>query len=373
MRDRAALLILLGLLSNNAIKGCGMLWSRREWSRWCAVAALSAGAIDVAAQTPVGAVRPAPSQLVVAVEDKTAFVCLPLTIADRLGYFSVEGVVLDIKEFFDQGAALAAVQSGAAHLFSGSFTTLLAQPAQGGNLASLLVQGVAPQIVFGVSQRTMKGMHTARDLRGRRIGVVALGSDSHRVARLVLNGGGLSEQDVRYLAMPNPGTAQDAFLSGEIDALAYHDPLITRLEQSGALRTLVDTRTVRGTQELFGGPLPSGCLAAPTAWLTAQTGLSQAAANAMVRALKWLRTAGPSDINKVVPESYFQGDRALYLAAFERSRETWASDGVMPESGPATVAKMLAKLGGKPSLSADSLLSTYTNQFALKAKERFRA
>ncbi|MEX1166882.1 MAG: ABC transporter substrate-binding protein [Hydrogenophaga sp.] len=325
------------------------------------------------AQTPPGAARLAPSQLVVAVEDKTAFVCLPLTIADRLGYFSVEGVALDIKEFFDQGAAMAAVQSGAAHVFSGAFASLLVQPAQGANLASLLVQGVAPQIVFGVSQRTMKGLQTARELRGRRIGVVALGSDSHRVARLVLNSGGLSEQDVRYLAMPNPASAQDAFLSGEIDALAYHDPLMTRLEQSGALRTLVDTRTVRGTQELFGGPLPSSCLAAKSAWLAAHPHLSQSTANAMVRALKWLRTAGPSDINKVVPEPYFQGDRALYLAAFERSRETWASDGVMPETGPMTVAKMLAKLGGKPPVSADSLLSTFTNQFALKAKGRFRA
>ena len=38
--------------------------------------------------------------------------------------------------------------------------------------------------------------------------------------------------------------------------------------------------------------------------------------DAMVHALKWLQTAGPSDIIKTVPESYFLGDRALYLAAF---------------------------------------------------------
>ena len=327
----------------------------------------------MSAQTPVAVARSAVSRLVGAVEDRSAFDCLPLTIAERMGYFSAEGIALDVKEFPDEGGALAAVQGGSAHLFSGSFATLLVQPAQGAYLASLLLQGLAPQIVFGVSQRTMKGLRGAGDLKGRRVGVTALGSASHRIARLVLSRAGLSEPDVRYMPMPKADSALDAFHAGEIDALAYPDPLMTRLEQSGALRTLVDTRTVRGSEELFGGPMPSSCLGASPAWLATHPDLSQATANAMVRALKWLRTAGPSDINKVVPESYFQGDRALYLAAFERSRETWAPDGMMPENGPITAAKMMTTLGGNPPMTAASLSRAYTNQFTLKAKARFRA
>ena len=122
-----------------------MLWSRREWGRWCAVAALSVGARPMSAQTPVAVARSAVSRLVVAVEDRSAFDCLPLTIAERMGYFSAEGIALDVKEFPDEGGALAAVQGGSAHLFSGSFATLLVQPAQGAYLASLLLQGLAPQ------------------------------------------------------------------------------------------------------------------------------------------------------------------------------------------------------------------------------------
>jgi len=45
----------------------------------------------------------------------------------------------------------------------------------------------------------------------------------------------------------------------------------------------------------------------------------------MVHALKWLQTAGPSDLIKTVPENHFQGDRALYLAAFERAPDVWSA------------------------------------------------
>ncbi|MCY1536419.1 hypothetical protein D9M68_718770 [compost metagenome] len=93
----------------------------------------------------------------------------------------------------------------------------------------------------------------------------------------------------------------------------------------------------------------------------------------MVHALKWLQTAGPSDIIKVVPERYFLGDRALYLAAFSRAREAWAPDGLMPEDGPATAARMLAYFDPSTQLQRVDLARTFTNDFARKAKARFKA
>ena len=40
-----------------------------------------------------------------------------------------------------------------------------------------------------------------------------------------------------------------------------------------------------------------------------------------------LQTAGPSDIVKTVPEGYLLGDRAVYLAAFDKVREAISTDG----------------------------------------------
>jgi NitT/TauT family transport system substrate-binding protein len=139
------------------------------------------------------------------------------------------------------------------------------------------------------------------------------------------------------------------------------------------LRVVADTRTVRGNAEVFGGPMPAGCLSVSADYLASHDAECQAMVSAMVRALKWLQTAGPSDINKTVPESYFHGDRALYLAAFSRAREAWSPDGLMPDAGPVTVARMLARFEDSSTSRQVDLAQTYTNALALKAKTRFRA
>jgi NitT/TauT family transport system substrate-binding protein len=99
----------------------------------------------------------------------------------------------------------------------------------------------------------------------------------------------------------------------------------------------------------------------------------QALANAVVHSLKWLQTAGPSDIIKTVPEGYLLGDRALYLASFNKVREAIAVDGMLPEEGAKTALKALASF--EPGLNPDriSLGRTYTNDFARRAKEKFKA
>lgn len=308
-----------------------------------------------------------------AVDNKAAFCYLPLTIAERLGYFSSEGLDVQVREFADPNQSVQAVLSGAAHVYAGGYSSTLSLQARGLAFQSFVLQGRAPQIVLGVSQNTMGHYRQLRDLRGKRIGIMGPGSASHRIARLLMSNARLSAQEVQYTSLPAAAAAMAAFRLGQIDAICYTDPVITSLEQGGALRVVADTRTVRGNAEVFGGPMPSGCLMAPTEFISSFPRLSQAMADAMVHALKWLQTAGPSDIIKVVPERYFQGDRALYLAAFSRAREAWAPDGVMPDKGPATAARALARFDGAAALQSANLAGTFTNEFALKAKAKFRA
>ena len=89
--------------------------------------------------------------------------------------------------------------------------------------------------------------------------------------------------------------------------------------------------------------------------------------------LKWLQTAGPSDIIKTVPEGYLLGDRALYLASFNKVREAIALDGIMSDEGPRTALKALTSFD--PNIKADriELAKTYTNEFVRRAKDRFKA
>jgi NitT/TauT family transport system substrate-binding protein len=335
--------------------------------------AWSAGLLGARAQpTPVPAARSAP-KLVIGVDNRIDFSCLPLTIADRLGYFTMEGLDVEVRDFPDAAQSLQALASGAAHAVSGSYSSTIAGQMRGQALQSFVLQGRTPQIVVGVSTKTMGHYRQLGDLRGKRVGVQDLGTPAHRVARAVLSRGGLRTNDVQFVAMPNARAAIAAFRSGALDAISYTDPTITQLEQAGELRVVADTRSVRGNAEVFGGPMPSACLCATSEFLTQFPRASQSMTDAMVHAIKWLQTAGPSDIIKVVPERYFQGDRSLYVSAFNRARESWSPDGVMPDEGPEIAARQVAQFDEPGSLDRFNLAATFTNVFARKAKARFRA
>lgn len=354
--------------------------NRRDWGRVAAAMALSAGLPDARAQ-PASSPAPAPNapaprsapKLVIAVDNRLDFSCLPLTIADRLGYFTSEFLDVEVRDFPDAAQSLQALVSGAAHAVSGTYSSTIAGQMRGLSLQSFVLQGRTPQIVVGVSTKTMGHYRELRDLRGKRVGVQDFGTPAHRVARAVLSRGGLKTNDVQFVAMPNAWAAISAFRNGAIDAISYTDPTITQLEQAGELRVVADTRSVRGNADVFGGPMPSACLCATSEFLTQFPRASQSMTDAMVHALKWLQTAGPSDIIKVVPERFFQGDRSLYVAAFNRAREAWSPDGVMPEEGPEIAARLVAQFDEPGSMERFNLPATYTNVFARKAKARFRA
>ena len=119
--------------------------------------------------------------------------------------------------------------------------------------------------------------------------------------------------------------------------------------------------------------MPSGCLYAPAEFLQKNPNTCQALANAIVHGLKWLQSAGPSDIIKTVPEGYLLGDRGLYLASFNKVREAFSVDGMVPEEGVKSALRALASFD--PTLKAEKieLAKTYTNEFSRRAKERFKA
>ena len=354
------------------------MWNRRAWL-WSVASALPAASVPPVAMAqsrsnPAPAAARTPSgRLVLAVENRAAFCYLPLTIAERMGYFAAEGLDVQVRDLNEPGQALHALLSGSAQALSGPYSQSIALRARGQSYPSIVLQGRAPQLVLGVSRKTLAGFRDLRDLGGRKVMVPALGSGGHRMMLVLLASARLAADAVEFVPVASPSAALANFRSGLVDAICFHDPVITQLEFDGALRVVADTRTVRGNAEVFGGPMPSGCLSVSAGYLESNTAECQALVHGLVHALKWLQTAGLSDINKVVPEAYFKGDRALYLAAFSRAREAWSPDGLMPDAGPSTAARMMARYDEGAPLRQVDLAQTFTNTLALKAKARFKA
>lgn len=313
------------------------------------------------------------SRVSIAVGGKAAFYYLPLTIAEQLGYFKAEGLDLEISDFAGGSRALQAVVGGSADVVSGAYEHTINLQSKNQFFQAFVLQGRAPQIAMGVSTKALPSYRTVADLRGKKIGVSAPGSSTNMVANLVLSRAGVKASEVSYIGVGTAAGALAALRSGQIDAMSNTDPVMTMLEQKGDVKIISDTRTLKGTQEVFGGPMPAGCLYAPVDFVQKNPNTCQAMASAIVHALKWLQTAGPSDIIKTVPEGYLLGDRALYLASFNKVREAISLDGMLPEEGARTAVKALASF--EPSVRPDKidLGRTYTNDFARRAKERFKA
>ncbi|MDP1954763.1 MAG: ABC transporter substrate-binding protein [Polaromonas sp.] len=313
------------------------------------------------------------SKLSIAVGGKASFYYLPLTISEQLGYFKAEGLDIEISDFAGGARALQSLVGGSADIVSGAYEHTINMQSKNQFIRSLVLQGRAPQIAIGVSTKTMPNYKTVADLRGKKIGVTAPGSSTNMVANLVLSRAGVKASEVSFVGVGTSAGALAAMRSGQIDAMSNIDPVMTMLEQKGDVKIISDTRTQKGTIDVFGGLMPAACLYTHADFVQKNPNTCQALANAIVHGLKWLQTAGPSDIIKTVPESYLLGDRALYLASFNKVREALSLDGVMPEDGGRTALKALASFD--PTVKADKidLARTFTNDFARRAKDRFKA
>jgi NitT/TauT family transport system substrate-binding protein len=312
-------------------------------------------------------------KLSIAVGGKAAFYYLPLTISEQLGYFKAEGLDVEISDFAGGAKALQALVGGSADVVAGAYEHTINMQSKNQHIESIVLMGRAPQIAVAVSTKAMPRYKSLTDLRGKKIGVSAPGSSTNMVANLVLSRAGVKASEVSYVGVGTASGALAALRSGQIDAMSNTDPVMTMLEQKGDVKIISDTRTLKGTQEVFGGPMPAACFYTHTDFVKNNPNTCQALANAIVHGLKWLQTAGPSDIIKTVPESYLLGDRALYLASLNKVREAISLDGILPEEGAKTALRALASF--VPSITADKidLSKTYTNEFARRAKERFKA
>lgn len=308
----------------------------------------------------------------IAVGGKNLFYYLPLTIAEQLGYFKDEGLQVEISDFAGGAKALQALVGGSADVVSGAYEHTINMQAKGQMITAFVLQGRAPQIVFGVSTKTMPNYKDIADLKGKKIGVTAPGSSTNIVANFVLAKGGLKPTDVSFIGVGTASGALSAMRSGQIDAISNLDPVVTMLEEKKDIKVIADTRTLKDTNELFGGPMPAATLYTTDAFLKKNPNTAQALTNAMVRSLKWLQTAGPSDIVKVVPESYQLGDRALYLATFTKVREALSPDGLFPEAGPQTALRTLQAF--EPELAGKSidLSKTFTNELVKNANAKLK-
>ena len=308
----------------------------------------------------------------IAVGGKGSLYYLPLTIAEQLGYFKDEGLAVNISDFAGGSQALRAVVGGSADVVSGAYEHTLNMQAKGQYLQCFVQEGRAPQIAIGISKRLANNYKSPKDLKGLKVGVSAPGSSTHMIVNHLISTDGLKPSDISVIGVGLGATAITALKNGQIDAVSNTDPVMTKLEQDGDVKIIADTRTLRGTQQVLGGPMPAGCLYAPVDFIRKNPNTVQALTNAIVRADKWIHSASPQDVLRTVPESYLLNDKALYLFSFNKVKEAISPDGVISDAGARTALKVIPTFNPEVKAKDIKLELTYTNEFVKKANAKYK-
>lgn len=303
----------------------------------------------------------------IGVGGKASLYYLPLTVTERLGYFKDEGLDVEISDFQGGSKSMQALIGGSVDVVSGAFEHTVTIRARGQKVQVFVSQGRYPALVFGIAKSKAAAYKSPRDLRGMKIGVTAPGAGTQTFVEYLLSKDGMKGTDVSFIGVGSASTGITAMRSGQIDALSNIDPLMTELEKSGDMVVLVDTRTTKGTVDVFGAALPGASLYTKDEFVANNPKTLQAITNAMVRALSWIQRATPNQVADLVPSQYLLGNRDLYLAAYQNMREVYSPDGLVSPAGAESQLKVLRMFHADTQKANVNVNEVYTNRFVEQA------
>jgi NitT/TauT family transport system substrate-binding protein len=316
--------------------------------------------------------KPEKPKVSLAVGGKSALYYLSLTVAEKKGFFKDAGLDVTINDFQGGSKALEALMGGSADVVSGAYEHTIRMQQRGQAIKGFALIGRGMQLAIGLRKDVAEKVKGPADIKGMKFGVTAPGSQTQMLVTTWAAKGGLKATDISVVGVGAGASVVAAIENKSVDGISQADPALTILQAKDLIKIVLDTRTMKGNQELFGGSMPAACLYAQPGLLTKTPNTAQALATAIVRADEWLQTAKPSEVAETVPAQYLLGDKAIYEKAFANVRETISPDGIMPADGPKNCLKFLSE--GDPKIAAAAskikLEDTWTNEFAQKAKKR---
>jgi NitT/TauT family transport system substrate-binding protein len=310
-------------------------------------------------------------KLTIGVGGKSLIYYLPLTIAERNGYFKQEGVDVEIPDFPGGAKALQALLGGSVDLVSGAYEHTISQQAKGQAIEALVLQGQYSAIVLAMPKAKAAAYKSPADLKGMKIGVTAPGSSTNMFVNILLAKANLKPDDVSIIGVGAGAGAVAIMKRGEIDAISNLDPVIAQLESDGTAVPVVDTRTPKGMQEVYGGAYAAGCIYAPPEFAQKNPRTAQAVVNAIVRALRFLQQSSLDQIVAAVPPEYYT-DKALYKAALEKNIATFKHDGFISREAGEHVAHDLLTFDPTMQGKKIDLAKTVNMSFQQKAAQTIK-
>ncbi|HZR97374.1 MAG TPA: ABC transporter substrate-binding protein [Chloroflexota bacterium] len=316
---------------------------------------------------------PERKKLTIGVGGQELFIYLPATLARQLGYFEQAGLDVEIVNFQGGGKALEALVGGGIDAVVGFYDhTIQAQP-KGIALTMVVVYDRYPGIVLLADPEASPPVRDFADLRGQTVGITSFGSSTHFTLNYLLARAGILQDEVSIVQIGTGSASVAAMENGKVTVGLFLDPAATRLLEAGKARVIWDTRSEHDTVAAFGGPYPAGGMYTTRERLEQMPNAIQAAVAASLRTLDWIQDHSAADVADRMPPDFYGGDKRLYVDSLAASLALFSPDGLMPESGPASVLNVL-KLSDPVVREAPAidLAATYSNRFVEAVRQTAR-
>ena len=297
---------------------------------------------------------------------KGSILYLPPVFAEQAGLFKDEAIDIELLEFQGGAQAQQALVSGQVDFATMAQEHAVKAKAEGVELVMLAIFWRYPTVALVVDSKYKDQVKTAKDLKGMKIGITSPGSGSHKVLLSILSQAGLSPSDVEIIGTGMPGMP-DALAKGQIQAAANYDPYVTKVVNNGQAYLLVDTRTKKDTEALYGGEYPFVGLVTRRDVLESKPELVERVVAAVVRANMFI-TTNPAEATAAKLSTPVTGsDVNLYVAALKANLEAFSPDGQASEKGIQIVIQSLKQDNVIPANADIKPAEVFDGSFARKA------
>jgi NitT/TauT family transport system substrate-binding protein len=261
-------------------------------------------------------------------------VYLQLDLAKALHYFEDED--LDVRfVYYEGGPNVAnALEAGRAE-FSGNSIDHAVRLRQAVKPLKMVAAFTDLPAVTLVVRRSLRAqIRSVKDLRGRRLGVAALGSGTHVIAASILKTAGIPSSGTTIVPVGHTDQMIAAMNHGDIDAAITTDPAAIRLLVEGDASLLLDLVTYEETQRVFSGSYQFTGLLTRTDVIAEHPDIVQKMVNAIVRTNHFIATHSATDIAANLPLSA-EHDRYVFVKSVEHTRPSLSGDGMVTAQGVA--------------------------------------
>jgi len=293
-----------------------------------------------------------------------AITLLPVQLAQTLGYYREEGLDVSLTEIRSLTKTLDALQDGSTDVALGT-TAPIQMAAEGRSIQGFLVIYSRINTILVVSPAAAADIHRIADLKGHRVGVSNLGSGSQLFLNYLLGTQGLQGADVSAVAIGVGPPALDAIEQGQVDAAIVVGGAINVLLRSHpGLTVLVDTRTAKGSRQIFGSAsYPGSLLIAEESWLKANPDTARRFVRAVKHGMRWMATHSAEEIRASMREEQRMPDVEADLQTIRDFQQMLSPDGAIRQGSPELMYKVLSTSLENVRASRIDFARAYTNEY----------